>query len=565
MSNGPNAQSGFQPQRPSQPIASSSSSGAVSRHDQVVSSNLNSGGRKAEGVSTSIETAATHSKTVNRHRRPTLDEVVESVFQSVTGEYGEAKGFDIPENFFDFYENPLFRHFLACIVYYYFGYVDLRKLEAQNNTPDMEDLDPAQTKPSRSNIGAKDEKSANRPGSNIRAREISYTQSELRRRLRLVGEAYSRLLLTCSNFEHTSEDKRFFEFVFEFTRSVTRLAIDKKYWDDMEESLSYLFRGYMFNNPALRSKNSRQHELHHHQSISDVEEGSDRGRQDGMDSNPSGNGVEDDGATDEQIVGLSNSDGDRRDEKAITDGKISSSSKKSGKSLEPIDLARRTLAKYRSRVTGAPRAREIRARRRLRSQRLQEAATNDVSTGLLPPEVASLSAIYRTRNQKSRGKKRLSVRHKVNSDDEVGIYAQRDITGLGTRRSMQSVREIINARSPLVSLLFPTPMERAAQNQLLERANKLSRRQKIVEERERLKKEQEEAEWKHAKSLLPRPNGPNEKHTVSKSDGKGSGQVRGATGATRKGSRTKTKVGPATYNGTKGGVRVKRGAALFEV
>ena len=45
-------------------------------------------------------------------------------------------------------------------------------------------------------------------------------------------------------------------------------------------------------------------------------------------------------------------------------------------------------------------------------------------------------------------------------------------------------------------------MERAAQNHLIELAGKISRKQR-AEEREKLKREKQEAEWKDAQSLLP--------------------------------------------------------------
>jgi hypothetical protein len=521
------------------------------------------------------------------------------VFQSVTGEYGEAKGFDIPENFYGFYEDPLFRHFLACIVYYYFGYVDLRKLEARMRAAALDDGDPKpnQSKKSSSSPDNNNTSSSssfsdiNNPSSSsssssssaaaatsIHAREITYTQTELRRRLRLVGEAYSRLLLNCSNFEHTSEDKRFFEFVFEFTRSVTRLAIDKKYWDDMEGSLSYLFRGYMFNNPALRSR-SGGHSHHHHGGGGDVPgsttdpaggAGGDGGDGGGAGSTSAGgNGGAD---KEEGGSGLANADagtdGDGSDPSSAN-ALLGAKRGSNGKPLEPIDLARRTLAKYRSRITGAPRAREIRARRRLRKQRLQEAATNDIFTGLLPPEVAHVSAIHQNAVRNAYGKKRFrsgsgGVRGRGGPSNAGDIGSRRDTSGLETRRSMQSVREIINTRSPLVSLLLPTPMERAAQNHLLERAGRLVHKKKRAEER--AERERQKAEWEQAQAMLPPPRQINDRSSSGggssnsikgRNSAKAPPVVRGATGATR--------TGKVVYNGEKGRSRKKRGAALFEV
>ena len=86
----------------------------------------------AEGGSPSHQTEsdAAHLAHKLKHRKPTLEEVIQSVFESLEGEYGEQHGIDVPINFYDFYESPLFRHFIACIVYYYFAYVEVRRLEA---------------------------------------------------------------------------------------------------------------------------------------------------------------------------------------------------------------------------------------------------------------------------------------------------------------------------------------------------------------------------------------------------------------------------------------------------
>ena len=393
------------------PTATSSSSS--SRHGQLMANNV-LGSTIASSTTATTATISATTTTSNptktagfsRHKKPTLDEVVESVFHSVTGDYGDAHGFDVPANFYDFYDDPLFRHFLACIVYYYFGFVDVRKLEQRILAHRLEEGQPplATTSASSASTAAAALESseftaatANTPQhADANQRELLFSQVELRRRLRLVGEAYSRLLLNCSNFEHTSEDKRFFEFVFEFTRSVTRLAVDKKYWDEMEQSLSYLFRGYMFNNPTLRSKATKVL----------LKDG--------------GEEVDDDAGN---------------FDKPTTSGGRSSIDKGG---MEPIDLARRTLAKYRSRVTGAPRARGIRAQRRMRKKMLSEATSNDFATGLLPPEVASVFGTGRSA-----------------------------CSGLDGRRNMSSVREIINARSPLVSMLLPTPVEASANARMM--------------------------------------------------------------------------------------------------
>ena len=419
------------------PSANNTSSSSSSRHGQIVAANTNSS-IISQATTTAPLTSSPTKAGFSRHKKPTLDEVVESVFHSVSGEYGDAKGFDVPSNFYEFYNDPLFRHFLACIVYYYFGFVDVRKLQHRLHAQRLDEGQPppiaikgngngmgVTTGENDTNI----KKDAH--DTNVNTRELKFSQIELRRRLRLVGEAYSRLLLNCSNFEHTSEDKHFFEFIFEFTRSVTRLAIDKKYWDEMEQSLSYLFRGYMFNNPALRSKatNFGSSDLREEDDLNSITNGNGIGNSNNSSNNDNSN-------NNNTSIGFNGLDTNNK----------SSTNTKGGN--EPIDLARRTLAKYRSRVTGAPRARGIRAQRRMRKKRLHEATSNDFATGLLPPEVASIFGVSRN-------------------------------DGLA-KRSMSSVREIINARSPLVSMLLPTPVEASANAQMMKRVGNMKKNRKRI-------------------------------------------------------------------------------------
>jgi hypothetical protein len=487
----------MEPHRPTTTTNNLITGTTSSRHGQVVAAAGTSSTTSAASAVSGVPPPTSFSKGqgFSRHKKPTLDEVVESVFHSVSGDYGDAKGFDVPANFYDFYDNPLFRHFLACIVYYYFGFVDVRKLEErllvlrqdEGQPPPIALNGKTMDTTGKNGVGASSTATNNAHGqhnTDVNTRELSFSQLELRRRLRLVGEAYSRLLLNCSNFEHTSEDKHFFEFIFEFTRSVTRLAIDKKYWDEMEQSLSYLFRGYMFNNPALRSKASSVHMNNNNNNTINREDD---------DKNDSNGGSNTGSSTSNSTTAAA----------TTLNGGSSNTNGTTKMGNEPIDLARRTLAKYRSRVTGAPRARGIRALRRMRKKRLHEATSTDFATGLLPPEISSVFGMGRTSGS--------------------------------SRRSMSSVREIINARSPLVSMLLPTPVEASANAQMMKRARSTSKKTT------RPKVENKPASKNRAAGVT----------STSKAERK-SGQVRGSAVVPKLGRRDKVQP------------HRKRGAALFD-
>jgi len=70
--------------------------------------------------------------------------------------------------------------------------------------------------------------------------------------LRNMARAYSRLLLSCSNYERTNDDLRFFECTFQFTMLAIKASVDptpfqpKDAWAEIEQELYEVFRGPKF-------------------------------------------------------------------------------------------------------------------------------------------------------------------------------------------------------------------------------------------------------------------------------------------------------------------------------
>ena len=64
-------------------------------------------------------------------RKPTLDETIENVFRELSSDYGQRHGIVVPANFYDFFDSPLLRNFLACVVHYYFAFVERSQLLAE--------------------------------------------------------------------------------------------------------------------------------------------------------------------------------------------------------------------------------------------------------------------------------------------------------------------------------------------------------------------------------------------------------------------------------------------------
>eukprot|EP00942_MAST-04A_sp_MAST-4A-sp1_P012892 g12892.t1 len=132
--------------------------------------------------------------------KPTLEDTIEHVFTVLRDQSELENGIPVPPKFFYFYDSEMLRHFLACVVYYFYAFTQVKDLES--------DL-------------------INSPSDERAKLQLHESRKALQQRLRIFAEAYSRLLLHCSNFEHTQEDQSFFEFLFEFTRTTFKMILKR--------------------------------------------------------------------------------------------------------------------------------------------------------------------------------------------------------------------------------------------------------------------------------------------------------------------------------------------------
>jgi len=89
---------------------------------------------------------------------------------------------------------------------------------------------------------------------------------EQERRVEKLSEAYARVLLSCSNFEQTLDDLLFFESFYHFTFLVMKRCVDTSPFDQdsfaehVKIELSYVFRGSAFNLEARQFEKRRETE-----------------------------------------------------------------------------------------------------------------------------------------------------------------------------------------------------------------------------------------------------------------------------------------------------------------
>ena len=167
------------------------------------------------------------------YTKPTLEDTIEHVFAVLRDQSELENGIPVPPKFFYFYDSEMLRHFLACVVYYFYAFTQVKDLEKDlSNAPDNAHI----------------------------KMQLEESKKALKERLRIFAEAYCRPISICSNFERTQEDQGFFEFLFEFTRTTCRMAVAEEQWDSIDEALGHVFRGYIFNTESLRSPRSESNQ-----------------------------------------------------------------------------------------------------------------------------------------------------------------------------------------------------------------------------------------------------------------------------------------------------------------
>ena len=107
------------------------------------------------------------------HKKPTLEDTIEHVFAVLRDQSELENGIPVPPKFFYFYDSEMLRHFLACVVYYFYAFTQVKDLERDlSNAPDNEHI----------------------------KMQLEESKKALKERLRIFAEAYCRLILHCSNF-----------------------------------------------------------------------------------------------------------------------------------------------------------------------------------------------------------------------------------------------------------------------------------------------------------------------------------------------------------------------------
>ncbi len=387
------------------------------------------GGNKGNRATVKAGGAKNTSHHAHIAKKPSLDDTIDHVFSILKDRSEESGGTPIPPKFFYFYDSDMFRHFLACVVYYFYGFTNVRNLEADYASEASEGL----------------------------KKQIASAQRVLKHRLQMFAEAYSRLLLHCSNFENTIEDQSFFEFLFEFTMTTCRMAVAEDQWDTINEALGHVFRGHMFNTDALRSPrdgSSKSKQKTFLEKSKNQEQQKD-GREDGENSTaeehqlqlyekPKTTTVErraGKGPPDQVKAILREYSRKTHDEfhKVATRLK-----KNTSKAQSVIENARALIAKHKLRVTRVPRAKRVREKHREMSKLENLSKQNETRMGLASEVVSS---------------------------------RDRDF----------SVQRAFHARSPMISLLLPTAIERLEISQV-KRSHALRQRKRRKLERMKIDK-----------------------------------------------------------------------------
>jgi hypothetical protein len=356
------------------------------------------------------------------HKKPTLEDTIEHVFTVLRDQSELDNGIPVPPKFFYFYDSEMLRHFLACVVYYFYAFTQVKDLES--------DL-------------------MNSPSDEHTKLQLKESRNALQQRLRIFAEAYCRLLLHCSNFEHTQEDQSFFEFLFEFTRTTCRMAVAEEQWESIDEALGHVFRGYMFNTDSLRSPRANRHNnnknknnnmknvlsgrgnnnnFHDNQHFGKNIDGTDAImiNDDTMNGNINGNTYanntnndnDDDGSIsnkpDEVKLILKKYARKKNDEFFKVANRLQTNTAEAERA---IDLAKKIIASHKHKITRVPRAKSVRSKHN---------------------EVVKMTKLSHL------NEKRLGLAVNIPSE------RPRDF----------SFRKTFNTRSPMISLLLPTPTEK---------------------------------------------------------------------------------------------------------
>ncbi|GBG28823.1 Hypothetical Protein FCC1311_050442 [Hondaea fermentalgiana] len=127
-----------------------------------------------------------------RQRKFNLDEVIEGAFELIVGEYGTKANLEIPIGFYEMYNGALMRNFLASAIFYFYAYIRVLQLAHTHRDVAAGRAEGALRRKDSINFAAHP--------------DLLEARRDQKARLERLARAYARVLLSCSNYEHTHED-----------------------------------------------------------------------------------------------------------------------------------------------------------------------------------------------------------------------------------------------------------------------------------------------------------------------------------------------------------------------
>ena len=350
------------------------------------------------------------------HKKPTLEDTIEHVFAVLRDQSELENGIPVPPKFFYFYDSEMLRHFLACVVYYFYAFTQVKDLERDlSNAPDNEHI----------------------------KMQLEESKKALKERLRIFAEAYCRLILHCSNFERTQEDQSFFEFLFEFTRTTCRMAVAEEQWDSIDEALGHIFRGYMFNTESLRSPRSESDQKGR---ANDKMKTMLSGKGGNVNSN---SGVKNSAENDDGDF-LSNQD---IEEEGSIRNKNRGADEYGNTRLSQSDEVKAILKKYARQTSDE----FFKVANRLQTNTAEAKKAIDLAKNIIASHKHKVTRVPRAKRVREKHNKIMKMT-KLSHLNEKRLGISENLPGERPRNF--SIRKTFNTRSPMISLLLPTPAER---------------------------------------------------------------------------------------------------------
>jgi len=194
-----------------------------------------------------------------KNRKLSLTQVIERVFELFIGDYGRKNNIEIPVRFYEFYNHSLLKNLLVNCMNYFYAYIKIMQLYEQ--IPIDEPLRTEDKNKKKNKIKKYDEYE--------KARELQIES------LNSVSKAYSRVILSCSNFEQSQDDIMFYECIYHFAFLVLKQSVNPQpfspnaFWNTVRCELSFMFRGLDFSIEKRKQDQEEKDLLLRKQDVSD--------------------------------------------------------------------------------------------------------------------------------------------------------------------------------------------------------------------------------------------------------------------------------------------------------